>query len=175
MPRHNSSSSLALPRELPAQLLSAWLVWVRCGGTVPPLRLLYDSPYAVIHRGSRSFMLRIGSTEEFVAVSRLKACTTTDAAPGSPRRRWASARRFRRGQVPRQLRRSQVGIVCAPLGLYTFNNGAAAKRSRNRFPTQCEGFCTPGTGGTTNVSTAAESAAPADTAAVSATPVYTAS
>ncbi len=75
--------------------------------------------------------------------------------------------------------RGQAGNVCKPLGLYTFSNGATVKRSQNRFPTQCGGFRTPGTGGTINVSTAAESAAPADTAAksaaVSATPADTAS
>jgi hypothetical protein len=54
---------------------------------VPPLQPLYDGPYAVIRRGGRSFTLQIGSREEIVAVSRLKACTTVDAAPGSPLRR----------------------------------------------------------------------------------------
>jgi hypothetical protein len=82
LPRHNSSSSLALPGELLAQLLSAQLVWVRRGGAVPLLRPLYDGPYAVICRGGRSFTLQIGSWEEVVAVSRLKACTTEDAALG---------------------------------------------------------------------------------------------
>jgi hypothetical protein len=73
-------------------------------------------------------------------------------------------RRFRRGQASKRLHRGQAGNFCAPLGLYTFNS-AAAKLSRNRFPTQRGGFCTPGTGGAINVSTAAESAAQADTAA----------
>ncbi len=54
---------------------------------MPPLQPLYDGPYAVIRRGGRSFTLQIGSREEIVAVSRLKACTTVDAAPGSPLRR----------------------------------------------------------------------------------------
>ncbi len=78
------------------------------------------------------------------------------------------------GQAPRRIRRSQTGDVSTSLGLYAFN-GAAAKRSRNRFPTQHGGFCTPWTGGAINVSTAAESAAPAESAAVSATPADTAS
>jgi hypothetical protein len=46
LPRHNSSTDL--PSELPAELLSAPLVWVRRGGLIPPLQPLYDSPYAVL-------------------------------------------------------------------------------------------------------------------------------
>jgi hypothetical protein len=53
---------------------------------LPPLRLLYDGPYTVIRCGGRSFTQH-GSREEVVAVSRLKACTTADATPGSPSRR----------------------------------------------------------------------------------------
>jgi hypothetical protein len=85
LPRHNCSSSL--PSELPAELLSARLVWIRRRGAVPPLHPLYDSPFTVIRRGTRSFTLQIGNREEIVAISPLKACTTADAAPGSPRRR----------------------------------------------------------------------------------------
>ena len=85
LPRHNSSTEL--PSELPAELLSAPLVWVRRGGLVPPLQPLYDGPYAVLRRGPRSFTIRVGSRDEVVAVSRLKACTAADATPGSPRRR----------------------------------------------------------------------------------------
>jgi transposase InsO family protein len=59
LPRHNSHSGL--PSELPAELLSARLVWVRRGGAVPPLQPLYDGPYTVIRRGGRSFTLRVGS------------------------------------------------------------------------------------------------------------------
>jgi hypothetical protein len=85
LPRHHSSTEL--PSELPAELLSTPLVWVRRGGLVPPLQLLYDGPYAVLRRGPRSFTIRVGSRDEVVAVSRLKACTAADATPGSPRRR----------------------------------------------------------------------------------------
>jgi hypothetical protein len=81
------SSSTELPSELPAELLSAPLVWVRRGGLVPPLQLLYDSPYAVLHHGPRSFTIRVGSRDKVVAISHLKACTAADATPGSPRRR----------------------------------------------------------------------------------------
>ncbi len=84
LPRHNSSTEL--PSELPAELLSAPLIWVHRGGLVPPLQPLYDGPYAVLCRGLRSFTIRVRSWDKVVAVSRLKACTAADATPGSPRR-----------------------------------------------------------------------------------------
>jgi hypothetical protein len=98
-----------------------------------------------------------------------RGCHARQPAPPRPTARQASNR----------IRRGQMGDVSTSVGRYAFSNGAAAKRSWNRFPTQRGGFCPPGTGGDINVSTAAESAAPADTAAksaaVSATPVDTAS
>jgi hypothetical protein len=86
LPRQNSSSStsLHLVSELPAELLSAHLVWVCRGSAVLPLQPLYDGPFTVICRSGRSFSLQVGSRKEIVAVSRLKACT---AAPSSPRHR----------------------------------------------------------------------------------------
>jgi hypothetical protein len=83
LPRHNSSTEL--PSELPAELLSTPLVWVHRGGLVPPLQPLYDGPYAVLRRGPRSFTIRVGSRDEVVAFSRLKACRAADATPGSQR------------------------------------------------------------------------------------------
>ncbi len=40
--RHNSNAQLS--SKLPAELLSATLDWVRHGGVIPPLHLLYDGP-----------------------------------------------------------------------------------------------------------------------------------
>jgi hypothetical protein len=85
LPRHNSSARLL--DELPGDLLSAPLIWVRRGSVIPPLRLLYDGPYTVLRRGPRSFTIRVGSRDEVIAVSRLKACTAVDATPGSLRHR----------------------------------------------------------------------------------------
>jgi hypothetical protein len=86
LPRHNYCTEL--PSELPAELLSAPLVWVRRGGLVPPtFQPLYDGPYSVVRRGPRSFTIRVGPQDEVVAVSHLKACTAADATPGSPCRR----------------------------------------------------------------------------------------
>ncbi len=77
LPRHNSSTDL--PSKLPAELLSTPLVWVRRGGLVLPLQLLYDGPYVVLRRSPRSFTIRVGSREEVIAVA--------DTTPGSPLRR----------------------------------------------------------------------------------------
>jgi hypothetical protein len=85
LPRHNSSTDL--PSELPAELLSTPLVWVRWSSLLPPLQPLYNGPYAVLRSGPRSFTIRVGSQYEVVAVSCLKACTAADSTPGSPRRR----------------------------------------------------------------------------------------
>jgi hypothetical protein len=82
LPRHNSSTDL--PSELPAELLSNPLIWVCWDGIIPPLQPLYDGPYTVLRRGPRSFIIRVGSRDEVVAVSHLKACTAADAKPGSP-------------------------------------------------------------------------------------------
>ncbi len=81
LPRHNSSVQLS--SKLPAKLLSTPHVWVHRGGVVPPLQLLYDGPYAVLCHSPRSFTIRVGSQDEVIAVSHLKACTTADAEPGS--------------------------------------------------------------------------------------------
>jgi hypothetical protein len=85
LPRHNSS--IQLQDELPGDLLSAPLIWVCQGGVIPPFQPLYDGPYAVLRRGPCSFIIQVRSRGEVIAVSRLKACTATDATPGSPRRR----------------------------------------------------------------------------------------
>jgi hypothetical protein len=81
LPGHNSSTDL--PSELPAELLSAPLIWFHQGGIIPSLQPLYNGPYAVLRRGPRSFTIRVGSRDEVVAVSRLKACMAADATPGS--------------------------------------------------------------------------------------------
>ncbi len=140
LPWHNSSTEL--PSELPVELLSAPLVWVRRGSLVPPLQPLYNGPSAVLRRGPHSFTIRVGSRDEVVAVSRLKACTAADATPGSPALPQQTA-----GLALRWSRCNQAGLVLRPAGLFAFLFfGAATRRSRNRFPTQRGGFCTPGTG-----------------------------
>jgi hypothetical protein len=85
LPRHNSSTQL--PSELPGELLSAPLIWICRGGIIPPLQPLYDGPYVVLRRGPRSFTIRVGSRDEVIAVSCLKACRAADATPDSQNRR----------------------------------------------------------------------------------------
>jgi hypothetical protein len=146
LPSHNSSTDL--PSELPAELLSTPLVWVHWGGLVPPVQLLYDSPYTVLRRGLCSFTIRVGSRDKVVAVSRLKACMAADATPGSPRRRGRPPGWHLGGLA------NQAGLVFRPAGLFTFPFfSATTRRSPNRFSTQRGGFCTPGTGGAFTAST----------------------
>jgi hypothetical protein len=60
-------------------------VFVRRDGQVPPLQLLYDSPYTVIRRSLHQFTLRIGDKEDKVSTLRLKPCTDPTAPPVLPR------------------------------------------------------------------------------------------
>jgi hypothetical protein len=87
LPRHNSSTQL--PTELPDELLRAPSFWLRHGGVIPPLHRPYDcpyeGPYAVLRWASCSFTIRVGSRDEVVSISHLKACREADATPGSPR------------------------------------------------------------------------------------------
>jgi hypothetical protein len=80
LPRHKSSTNL--PAKLSDKLLRAPFVWLHCGSVL--LHRPYDGPYAVLRQGPCSF-IRVGSRDEIVSVSRLKACTEADATPGSPR------------------------------------------------------------------------------------------
>jgi hypothetical protein len=56
----------------PGVLLSAAFVYVRKGGTVPPLSPLYSSPYKVLASGPKVFRLQVGEREETVSIDRLK-------------------------------------------------------------------------------------------------------
>ncbi len=147
LPRHNSSTEL--PSKLPAELLSAPLVWVRQGSLVPSLQPLYDSPYAVLRRSPRSFTIRVGSWDEVVAASGLKACTAADATPGSP---------CRRGRPPGS---HPDGLVATKR--VSFSDPLVSSPSSSPAP-PCDGpgtiflpceevFCTPGTSGAFTAST----------------------
>jgi hypothetical protein len=170
LPRYNSSHQL--PSELPANLVSARLVWVRRDFVIPPLQPLYARPYPVIRRAPRSFTIRVGARDEIVAISRLKVCMAMDAMPGSPPRHGrppgpgaaitpAAARR-----PPSRSSCCQTGLVCTPLDHSTFPaDGAAEHPPGNRFyPTPRGGFCAPRAGGSSAASTTLVSAAPTETA-----------
>ncbi len=111
---------------------------VHHGDLVPPLQPLYDSPYGVLRRGPRSFTIRVGSRDEVVAVSRLKACTAADATPGSPRRHSRPPGLHRGGPAATKRVSFSDPLVSSP---------SFPAASLNRFPTQRGGLCTPGTGG----------------------------
>jgi hypothetical protein len=66
----------------PAALLSAAFVYVRKGGTIPPLSLLYSGPYRVLASGPKVFRLQVGEREETVSIDRLKP--HRGAAPVQP-------------------------------------------------------------------------------------------
>ncbi len=58
-------SSTALPTRLATEkLMKAEYVFVRCGGMVPPLALLYHRPYKVLQAGSKFFTINLGGHEE---------------------------------------------------------------------------------------------------------------
>jgi hypothetical protein len=56
----------------PAALLQASHVYVRRGGTLPPLAPLYVGPYEVLERSDKYFRLAVGGREETVSIDRLK-------------------------------------------------------------------------------------------------------
>jgi len=56
----------------PAALLQASHVYVRRGGTLPPLAPLYVGPYEVLERTDKYFRLAVGGREETVSIDRLK-------------------------------------------------------------------------------------------------------
>jgi hypothetical protein len=83
LPRHNSSTNL--PSKLPAELLSAPLVWFHLfsRSMTAPTRSCATAPAPSPSESSRGTRV--------VAVSCLKACTATDTTPGSLHRRVAMA------------------------------------------------------------------------------------
>ncbi len=158
LPRHNSSTEL--PSELPAELLSTPLFWVRAGAaSFHPLQLLYDGPYAVLRHGPPSFTIRVGLRDVVVAVSRLKACTAADATSGSLRHCGRPPGLCPGGPVTKS-----GSCFHSCWFLHLLFSGAAPKRSRNRWPTRRGSFCMPGTGSAFTASTDVVPVSSTDTA-----------
>ncbi len=140
--RHNSSSSLHLPSELPAKLLSAFLVWVHRGGAVLPLRR-HPAWRLLLHAASpvsRQDCCRQPPKGLYACERRARqpalSWLTAGQAPRQVRRGQSKPSRPTCGQAPRRLHCGQAGVVFTPLGFSAFNHGAAtAKRSRNHCPT----------------------------------------
>jgi len=76
------------PQEVPHQLQGASFVYVRRGGTKPPLTPAYSGPFAVVSRSPKFFILDLGERHESVSVDRLKphAGTSIFTPAAAPRR-----------------------------------------------------------------------------------------
>ena len=57
------------------QLQEAPYVYMRRGGTIPPLAPVYSGPFCVLHAGPKVFTLEVGAMRETVSVDRLKPHT----------------------------------------------------------------------------------------------------
>ena len=74
----------------PAALGEAQFVYIRKGGSVPPLSQLYAGPYRVLRRQPKFFELEIGGKSQVVSVDRLKphlgpSAVTAATPPGRGR------------------------------------------------------------------------------------------
>jgi hypothetical protein len=69
----------------PAALWEAEFVYIRRGGSVPPLSQLYAGPYQVIRRERKFFEVAVGGKSQIISVDRLKphlgATPVTAATP----------------------------------------------------------------------------------------------
>jgi hypothetical protein len=73
---------------LPGALLQCAAVYVRRGGSGPPLAPLYAGPFQVLERGPKFFKIQLGERVETVSVDRLKPHTGPGAfQPAVPPRR----------------------------------------------------------------------------------------
>jgi hypothetical protein len=75
-------AALVPPAAPPPALASAEMVYVRRGGSLPPLTPPYQGPYRVLERGAKVFKLQMGSRQENITVDRLKP--HLGAAPAVP-------------------------------------------------------------------------------------------
>jgi hypothetical protein len=82
--RHNLVRAQQAPEDLPAKLLWAEAVLVRCNGHVLTFEPLYDDPYRVLTRSRNFFRLQIDGRTNTVSTSRLKACLDPAAALAAP-------------------------------------------------------------------------------------------
>ena len=70
--------------QVPARLLEAEYVYIRRGGTVPPLAPLYHGPYKVLAPGKKFFKVSLGGKPETVSVDRLKPHLGGPVVPADP-------------------------------------------------------------------------------------------
>ena len=74
-------AALPPPAAPPSSLATADLVYVRRGGSLPPLSPPYQGPYKVLERGPKFFKLQLGPRQERVSVDRLKPHLGAAPAP----------------------------------------------------------------------------------------------
>jgi hypothetical protein len=55
-----------------AVLMKAGFIYVRCGGQLPQLELLYSGPYRVLDNGPKTLCVAVGGKKEVIFVDRLK-------------------------------------------------------------------------------------------------------
>ena len=65
--------------------LTSMLRCTRQDDHVPPLVMLYNSPYTVLHQAAQHFIIQMGAKEEVVSTGRLKPCLTPQAVPAQLR------------------------------------------------------------------------------------------
>ncbi len=70
------------------QLLSTKMVYIKRGGSGPPLAPIYSGPYVVVQSGTKFFVVEVGGRLETVSVDRLKPHTGPTQGPAAvpPRR-----------------------------------------------------------------------------------------
>ena len=89
-PVHNSPPKHSVPPDLH----KAEFVFIRKDGHKPPLAQLYEGPYKVLLKTSKTFTIALGDSHDIVSIDRLKPCfSSTPVTPAEPPRR---------GRPPRQ-------------------------------------------------------------------------
>ena len=86
-PVTHAAPAVALPDELPHNLLAASHIFVRRDGYHGPLQTTWDGLYSVLQWSRHVFRLQVGTREETVSTHRLKKAHVTSGTPdGVPRR-----------------------------------------------------------------------------------------
>jgi transposase InsO family protein len=85
MPATRPPTYAEMAARPPQALFEASHVYVRRGGTIPPLSPLYVGPYKVLARQAKHFRLELGGRQETVSVDRLKPhLGLTPVQPAAP-------------------------------------------------------------------------------------------
>ena len=69
--RHNHTPA---PTRIPAELMTADIVFIRHDAVTPPLTPLYHGPYRVLLRSDKFFRLQIGNREDTLFFRQVLTC-----------------------------------------------------------------------------------------------------